>query len=628
MRALVLAANLRVRCLEGLRLMPKRLVPTEEQRAILRSTGNRVRINARAGTGKTATMQMLAEKLHSEGEKVLYLVYNRSASQEAKAKIPSHVARVATVHSFALRSVPCEHPIRSRKRKPQWANLKPIDLLPHFKKQGGAAHVLAALSCRFAEFFMNSGYDTLSAALDEFGEAHVKSRLKPLFDANRTKIPEAIKGVMASWVSGTAACPHDFYLKLAYKKGWFAGQLRGYTTLLVDEAQDLSPVMLSLIESFDGRAFIVGDSHQQIYQFRHAIDALQNFNHDEEFNLTLSFRFGEPIALLASSFIRSAKGEATFSIRGNPRVQSEAIVSMNGVETCRGAAAILARTNIGLLEAAVGMLRSNRPFALGKSISGLLQDIQDVYWLSRGRNDKVRDGFLASFDSLTKLKEYAEAMDVRSLQQFIRFVEKYGSETPKLLSALRKQPKADEGAPLQDLVLITTIHGAKGLEFPAVVLLEDVFLKLSKEVKDRSEEREDEANMVYVAMTRAKKRLVLPTASRELPINWSPDTVALPVASADSPNVGKPARQVARSSTGPRDGKSAFSWARSSTCEPEGVGSRETHKPDIDYSVGDRVRTAHGPGRITKQINANEFVVALDNHAAKLHLTRSMMRHL
>ena len=73
--------------------------PTEEQQAILDSTGRVLLINARAGTGKTTTLQMIASA--NPDLKILYLVYNRKAKDEADGKFPNNVES-RTVHSLAF----------------------------------------------------------------------------------------------------------------------------------------------------------------------------------------------------------------------------------------------------------------------------------------------------------------------------------------------------------------------------------------------------------------------------------------------------------------------------------------------------------------------------------------------
>ena len=48
-----------------------------------------------------------------------------------------------------------------------------------------------------------------------------------------------------------------------------------YDVLLWDEAQDMNPAMLDVCLKQVKPKLVVGDSHQQIYRFRGAVDALR-----------------------------------------------------------------------------------------------------------------------------------------------------------------------------------------------------------------------------------------------------------------------------------------------------------------------------------------------------------------
>lgn len=65
-----------------------------------------------------------------------------------------------------------------------------------------------------------------------------------------------------------------------------------------------------------------------------------------------------------------------------------------------------------------------------------------------------------------------------------------------------------------DVVTIATIHAAKGLEYPVVFLsgCDDGILPISRSIGD-SDELEEERRLMYVAVTRAKKRLYLTRAN-------------------------------------------------------------------------------------------------------------------
>ncbi len=96
--------------------------------------------------------------------------------------------------------------------------------------------------------------------------------------------------------------------------------------------------------------------------------------------------------------------------------------------------------------------------------------------------------------------EAAARGEVPSLEGFLERVS-LQSDTDKLDA---------EGAP-QDRVTLMTVHGAKGLEFQLVMLTgmeEDMFPYRNQEPKS-AEEMDEERRLAYVAVTRARKHLVI-----------------------------------------------------------------------------------------------------------------------
>ncbi len=131
--------------------------PTDEQQAVLNDGNRIIRINARAGTGKTTTLQMLSAK--DRTAKILYLVFNRKAREEAKEKFPSNV-EVHTVHSLAYRH-------EGYKWNGQLKDFGPLDMLPSFRRFG-KPHLLATIAHGFLTFFLNSPHRMLEDAVAEF----------------------------------------------------------------------------------------------------------------------------------------------------------------------------------------------------------------------------------------------------------------------------------------------------------------------------------------------------------------------------------------------------------------------------------------------------------------------------
>src|SRR5260221_14135568 len=80
---------------------------TDEQHAICQAAsdldvGSALKIQAFAGTGKTTTLAAIAESLAHR--RFLYLVFNRSAADEAESKMPPNVT-VRTAKALSFRSV-------------------------------------------------------------------------------------------------------------------------------------------------------------------------------------------------------------------------------------------------------------------------------------------------------------------------------------------------------------------------------------------------------------------------------------------------------------------------------------------------------------------------------------------
>jgi superfamily I DNA/RNA helicase len=135
--------------------------PTDEQQRILNATGRVLLINARAGTGKTTTLQMIAAA-HSD-LKILYLVFNRKAKEEADAKFPGNV-EVRTVHSLAFIG-------NIARWKDQVGAFTIADMLPAFKGRKDP-QLLAALSHDFLGFCMNSPFPKVEQAMEVFQKEH------------------------------------------------------------------------------------------------------------------------------------------------------------------------------------------------------------------------------------------------------------------------------------------------------------------------------------------------------------------------------------------------------------------------------------------------------------------------
>jgi DNA helicase-2/ATP-dependent DNA helicase PcrA len=129
-----------------------------------------------------------------------------------------------------------------------------------------------------------------------------------------------------------------------------------------------------------------------------------------------------------------------------------------------------------------------------------------------------RSGYLK--DLRDERSEEAEAR-VENLAGLVSAAREYESRTPEaslsgFLDRLSLLSEADEEQGARDArIWLMTLHSAKGLEFPVVILagLEEGLFPHSRS-SEAEEELEEERRLCYVGMTRARAQLILTGAAR------------------------------------------------------------------------------------------------------------------
>ncbi|XP_036099518.1 F-box DNA helicase 1 isoform X7 [Molossus molossus] len=316
---------------------------------------------------------------------------------------------------------------------------------------------------------------------------------------------------------------HDGYLKL-----WQLSKplLASFDAIFVDEAQDCTPAIMNIVLSQPCGKIFVGDPHQQIYTFRGAVNALFTVPHTHVFYLTqiyrtiekISFRFGVEIAYVGATILDVCK-----------RVRKKTLVGGNHQSDIRGdtkgQVALLSRTNANVFDEAVRVTDGEVPariHLIGGIKSFGLDRIIDIWILlqpeeeQKKRNLVIKDRFIKRWvhkEGFSGLKRYVTAAEDKELEAKIAVVEKYNIRIPELVERIGK-------CHIEDVdfaeYILGTVHKAKGLEFDTVHVLDD-FVKvpcarhnLAQLPHFRVESfSEDEWNLLYVAVTRAKKRLII-----------------------------------------------------------------------------------------------------------------------
>ncbi|OSL37113.1 putative DNA helicase [Escherichia coli TA464] len=457
--------------------------PTDEQSAIINWQGQKLVVNAFAGTGKTSTLVQYA--LANPDSRMLYLAYNRAVRDEAERKFPFNV-ECKTSHQLAW----------SRFGKHYQSRLVASLRITDVARKLNTRHWL------LVRLALSSLNQFLSSADTEPGLRHLPD------EESRagTDISAILQAVQMLWYEmsrpdGTFPVTHDTYLKLFQLSS--PELSRRWDTILFDEAQDANPVTSALVLSQPCRIILVGDRYQQIYRFRGANNALSHpvLNDADRLWLTQSFRFGPSVARMASLLLQRA-GE-TRQVTGSG--EDEILMNRTGVDKPEGHQTVLSRTVAGVIcTALMASLSGRKVYWVGGVEGYRTESLEDLYWFSADMPEKMQSDALwrdyRDFDEYCRIAKSTRDVE---MNQAIRLLD-ICFPLPVKLKLLREHTVTSE----KDAdITVSTAHRSKGLEWPVVILDED-FADITDPLMPE-DERRDETNLLYVAVTRARKTLVL-----------------------------------------------------------------------------------------------------------------------
>ena len=490
---------------------------TEEQQHIKDEAaglqpGENLKVLAFAGAGKTTTLKAVAQARSDRG---LYLAFNKAIADEARIKLGPTRCNATTMHALAFRAAKDMEMI-SRLENISAKTFMASGLKTRFDVPGiknfGDYSVSAAVCRTISEFCASSdakiSIEHARAALmsstgdpDFFESRDLKEKIRDILDQLSQPVFEMAQAYLRKLVR-EKTMSHDIYLKLLdLSPSMLKKAFLGYRYLMVDEAQDLNPVQRSILLKAGIPLIAVGDSYQQIYAWRGAEDALKLLP-GKELYLTQSFRFGEKIAEQARTILNTHP-------EGVPK---QRLVGAGGdFDLSRYSGpdlAIICRTNMGMIDVALGAMRRSLNFHID-NISSLITDVTSAQALYHGRRKDITSPDIRQYQNWGDLVLEAEAGNsaAAKLEMIVR--EKQVEEI------LRIGRQSCMDITKSDLT-ICTAHRSKGLEFPSVTLgadwkpIETMRIAYKKSAEKSQKHRSiaiGEWNALYVAATRAITKL-------------------------------------------------------------------------------------------------------------------------
>jgi DNA helicase-2/ATP-dependent DNA helicase PcrA len=453
--------------------------PTAEQSHILslvQGTKSNLIINALAGSGKTTTLEMIQDVCPPP---VLCLAFNKRIAVQMEKRFRT-TTTVRTFNGLGHRiwSAACAGRVSLDPKKTPDLLRELIKELPRgeaseawevFWEVIGAVGLAKSLG-----YVPDKKYANAKRLLDrESFYAHLPEDLGPLG-------PFLLEEVLLRSIKAAYAGLID-YNDQVYMPALFGGTYPKFPTVLIDEAQDLSPVNHQMLHHLaKSRLIAVGDPYQSIYRFRGAeTNGMSKLAH--RFAMTpadLSVSFRCPKAIVEAVRWRAPnmqwlkEGGRVAALR-NPTLNSFTDGSV-----------IICRNNAPLFALALRLLAAGRSVSVagsdvGPRVIGIMRRLGEdgdkqeevLNAISKWEGEKTAKGSTTAADIGDCMRVFARTG--ATLGQAMAFAEHLFKQTGTLT--------------------LLTGHKAKGLEWPTVYHLDPFLLRPD----------EQDLNLRYVITTRA-----------------------------------------------------------------------------------------------------------------------------
>jgi len=456
-------------------------------------TSGSLSIHACAGSGKTTTLVEGAQGVPEPSS--LALAFNKRIAEELSSRFPTKTA-CHTMNALGHRAW-----ARALKRRLTLDKNKIYSIACDQSFEGDLSEPMALVRAARANGLVpkNAPGAFVSLLEDTPEEWQI---LADFYDIDWSpSIYSTARKILISSISQGLAGNIDFDDQI-YLSSLFGGTFEKFPLVLVDEAQDLSLIqhrMLKKSLTASGRLIAVGDPRQAIYGFRGAnansMAILKESFSMTELPLTVSFRCPKAIVLEAKKIAPEIEA-------WDPAPEGEVrTLSTWTLEDLSPGSVVLCRNNAPLFDLAWKLIRG------GTSAKMLGRDIgQGLKTLIK----KLTKGEIMSLDQFTSLVEaWAEKEISRRPQREGIITDKLESlkalshglnDTGELLAFLTRLFDSATAT-----VTLSSVHRAKGLEWKEVFLLDP--WRIPSKYAQQGWQKEQEMNLLYVAITRAQRRL-------------------------------------------------------------------------------------------------------------------------
>jgi DNA helicase-2/ATP-dependent DNA helicase PcrA len=311
-----------------------------------------------------------------------------------------------------------------------------------------------------------------------------------------------------------------------------------YRYFTVDEYQDVSPLQQRLLNLWLGNReeiCVVGDAAQTIYSFAGAtsnflLNFKNRFPNAQVFRLSTGYRSTPEIINTANQILRVANlvsdhgielqsvnthGEKPLVNGFSSAADEIAYVATevkkqidSGIDSSD--IAILARTNAQLdqVKSALNNLRVASQIRSGERFFERV-DVRDAMRLIRGASVLPSEGGDWFADLVSVLQPFGDADYVTAFLRLAKSIKDNGGENMRAFLREIEDRAEQNNPPILPGVTLSTLHGAKGLEWDHLYLI-----GISEGVLPMGNDLNEERRLFYVGVTRAKQRIHITYAGK------------------------------------------------------------------------------------------------------------------
>lgn len=497
-------------------------------------------VEARAGTGKTSTMiaglnlmfgkkpkfkgteeqQAIWDAMQAGGKpgSIIFVAFNKSIQLELAQKVPSDV-EAKTLHGLGYGilakngyriqagSETTRYMVREMLGYEKGAQMTKQD----YKDSMVVEKIVGILKNNLIGW----SDEELDLVINE-NDVEVNGNKAQVFNLVKQVMEQSSKLVRGkvNWISFDDMIWLPNVMELNYDK---------YDLMIVDECQDLNGAQQQMVLKMANRLILIGDSYQSIYGFRGAdVKSMERMGEYlsatkvgvNKLSLTTTWRCPKSHVANVNKYVADIKaaddaGEGVIDHRHGDELIAEAKIGD----------LVISRVNANLCAAAFKMIRNNIPCRIlgrdyGANLISLIKKldsdnkVETLIEALKGWREEEESRINKAYSFPDKqLNLLAEKY--QSLVYLTGGLTKVTDLVDRIDTLFSSKLTSDKS------VTLSTVHKAKGLEAETVFILGRE--KMPHPMARKPWEKQQETNLIYVAETRSKSRLVLVSEEVEEP---------------------------------------------------------------------------------------------------------------